>query len=159
MTTTSPIPESAGVEGPEHRRIVVGVDGSEASREALRWALGQARLTGASLAAIMAWQIPAYAYASAAPLPAGFDLEGSTLEAVKDVVTDVLGRVDDVGVTTTAVEGDAAHALLDAGKDAELIIIGSRGHGAFAGLVLGSVSERVASHASCPVVIVHARHR
>lgn len=154
-TTTGPLP-AAATEGTANRRIVVGVDGSEASRAALRWAAGQARLIGARLQVVSAWQFPTYAYTALAPVPSGLDLGSTTEETLKDVVADVLGRSADLEVVPLTREGDAAHVLLEAAEGADLIVVGSRGHGAFAGLVLGSVSERVAARAQCPVVVVHA---
>ncbi|HET9070805.1 MAG TPA: universal stress protein [Acidimicrobiales bacterium] len=154
-TTTHPKPGTAA-EPTAAPRIVVGIDGSEASRAALQWAAGQARLTGARLQVVAAWQFPTYAYTALAPLPSTLDLRTTTEETLRDVIADVLGRSADLDLTHLTKEGDPAHVLLEAAEGADLVVVGSRGHGAFAGLVLGSVSGRVAAHARCPVVVVHA---
>ena len=140
-------PAGAGV-------VVVGVDGSEGSKDALRWALGYARLAGASVHALTAWQYPpSYAWA-----PAIFDqadLEGDARAALKQTLEDVVATEGPVTVQTQVVQGPPALALLRAAADADLLVVGSRGHGAFAGMLLGSVSEHCVHHATCPVVVVH----
>jgi nucleotide-binding universal stress UspA family protein len=142
---------------PEHR-IVVGVDNSAGSAEALRWALAHARLTGGSVEAVTAWQVPpmyAYAYGWT---PTGIDDAGIIRYAEKtltETVAQVLGGDDrPVAITTRVVEGPAAQVLLAAGKGAELLVLGSRGHGAFAGMLLGSVSQHCVQHAACPTVVI-----
>ena len=137
------------------QKIVVGVDGSESSITALRWALGEARLRGSEVEVIHTW--------SFTPMvdPMGF---GSCLpveelaSAAKSLVEEVMKRVEEfVGktkVSTKITRGPAAATLLEAAKDAELLVVGRRGHGGFMGLLLGSVAEQVAHHAPCPVVIV-----
>jgi nucleotide-binding universal stress UspA family protein len=141
--------------------IVVGVDGSAASREALRWAVEEAGFRDASIVALYAWQVPVVP-ADIAPMPmhtAAFDvtdllpkLEEGARSLVAGVVREVVGDAD-VGVREAVVEGAPATALIEASRGAELLVLGSRGHGGFAGLLLGSVSQQVAQHASCPVVI------
>jgi nucleotide-binding universal stress UspA family protein len=142
-------------------RIVVGIDGSEASKEALSWALDEARLRGDTVVAIHAWTA-SYAAPPALPgaplTPVG---DGMT-EAIRDGAEALLSeavaeaRADDVTIEQRLVEGPAATALIEAAKGAELLVVGSRGHGGFTGLLLGSVSDQVANHAPCPVVIVRA---
>src|ERR1700712_3416528 len=133
------------------RRIVVAVDGSPASQEALAWAVRQASLTGAVVQAVTAWHYPtstgAYAIATDMDWPAN-------AQAVQDVaVKEVLG--DDTGsLIRSVVEGHPVPVLLKAAVGADLIVMGSRGHGGFAGLLLGSVSEHVVAHAPCAVVVV-----
>ena len=141
--------------------IVVGVDGSAASRDALRWAVAEARLRGASVVALNAWQVPAVP-ADIAPVPmhtAAFDvtdllprLEEGARRLVASVVQEVVGDAE-VDIREAVVEGAPTTALIAASRDAELLVLGSRGHGGFTGLLLGSVSLQVAQHASCPVVI------
>ncbi|MEV8510482.1 universal stress protein [Actinoplanes sp. NPDC051475] len=139
-------------------RIVVGVDNSAGSREALRWALAHARLTGATVEAVTVWQVPpmyAYAYGW---LPTGIndaDIIRYAEKALAETVAQVHGGDNySVQVTTRVVEGPAAQVLLAAAKGAELIVLGSRGHGAFAGMLLGSVSQHCVQHATCPTVII-----
>jgi len=141
------------VEGNERPTIVVGVDGSEPSRRALRWAARQATLTGAGLNVVTTWEFPA-TYGWAPPYPPGFDPEGDTRRAAQQTVDEVLGASPGVPVELTVVEGHPAPVLVEKSEGAELVVVGSRGHGAFAGLLLGSVSEHCAAHALCPVVVV-----
>lgn len=136
----------------DHRPlIVVGVDGSESSRYALRWAARQAECAGAEIRAVMAWHLPEiYAYE-----PRDYEAEARTL--LDDVVEETLGSDPAVPVVTQVVAGDAAPVLIDASRDAELLVVGSHGHGGFRGMLLGSVSQHCVSHAHCSVVV--ARHR
>ncbi|WIM97320.1 universal stress protein [Actinoplanes oblitus] len=142
---------------PDHR-IVVGVDNSEGAAEALRWALAHARLTGATVEAVTAWQVPpmyAYAYGWT---PTGIDDAGIIRYAEK-TLTEIVEQAqagDDqpVAVTTRVTEGPTARVLLAAGKGADLLVLGSRGNGAFAGMLLGSVSQHCVQHATCPTVVV-----
>ncbi len=140
-------------------RIVVGIDGSPPSVAALRWAIRQAELTGASVDAVSAWQFPASAGAYGWAPESGFDnidFEGLTAKALKAAV-DQVGPPPSVTIRQLVVEGNPAQALLDAAAKADLLIVGNRGHGAFADALLGSVSERCVRHAHCPVLVVHSR--
>jgi nucleotide-binding universal stress UspA family protein len=133
--------------------IVVGVDGSEPSRRALRWAVKQATLSGAELDIVTTWEFPA-TYGWAPPYPQGFDPEADTRKALQDTVEEVLGTSPEVPVRLTVTEGHPAPVLIAEAAGAELLVVGSRGHGAFMGMVLGSVSEYCVAHAPCPVVVV-----
>ena len=131
-----------------NRRIVVGVDGSTSSRGALRWAAAQAALASAELEVVIGWSYPmSYGF----PVIADVDWAADARTTVEAELTDVLG---DQQVTVRVLEGHPARVLLDASRDADLLVVGSRGHGGFTGLLLGSVSEYVVTHASCPVVVV-----
>lgn len=138
------------------KRIVVGVDGSESSVRALSWAVGQAAREGATVEAIHSWHIP-YASSGLGGMP--FDVE-MLADGARAVLDEVVGRVDASAlaepIVATLAEGSAASRLIEASADADLVVVGSRGHGGFVGLLLGSVSQQVASHARCPVVIVPA---
>jgi nucleotide-binding universal stress UspA family protein len=138
-------------------RIVVGVDGSAASRAALRWAVRQAELTGATVQAITAWQYAVatggYAWEPAGPLDSTY-LQEAADRTLADEISEVVGPRSDIKVQPQAVEGNPAQALLDAAAGADLLVVGSRGHGGFAGALLGSVSQHCAHHANCPVVII-----
>jgi len=136
-------------------RIVVGVDGSESSRDALRWAARQAEVTKSELRAVMSWDIPAMAYMSS--MPVGYDWESDTRQVLDATIDEVLGSTPRTDVTTVVVEGRPAPVLLEQSRDADLLVVGSRGHGAFTGMLLGSVSEHCVSHASCPVVVVRSQ--
>jgi nucleotide-binding universal stress UspA family protein len=133
--------------------IVVGVDGSESSIDALHWAAGQARLTGAPLEVVSAWEYPV-TYGWSPPWPENFDPETEARVALAEIVERELGPDPGLEVRQTVVEGHPAPVLLEVAKKAALLVVGSRGHGAFSGMLLGSVSEHSASHSVCPVVVV-----
>ncbi len=139
------------------RRIVVGVDGSPSSKAALAWAVRQAELTGASVEAVMAWHYPVMA--GGAPfVPVGAMYTADYGEYAAMVLNGAICETVDpdrpVKVSSTVREGNAAHVLLDASVGAELLVVGSRGHGGFTEALLGSVSQACVHHARCPVVIV-----
>lgn len=136
-------------------RVVVGVDGSADSQKALRWAYDEARMHGAELLVVGARLLPP----SYPPPNSGFEwsAEGApparTAEMLDSSVKSVLGE-DLPDVRIAVVDGSPSGALIQASRDADLLVVGSRGYGAFAGMLLGSVSLHVATHASCPVVVV-----
>lgn len=133
------------------QRIVVGIDGSEQSKAALRWALGQARLTGASVDAVTAWRYPV-SYGLAV-LPGELDMEGDSVKALADAVGEAGGGTPGAEVRQLVGEGPAAEVLLNASKDADLLVVGSRGLGEFRSAFLGSVSLACVIHAKCPVLV------
>ncbi|MEV4280057.1 universal stress protein [Actinoplanes xinjiangensis] len=139
-------------------RIVVGVDNSAGSVEALRWALAHARLTGYTVEAITAWQVPPTYVHAAGWRPTGIDdagIIGYAEKTLAEAVAQVQGEDDHpVPVTTHVLQGPAAQVLIEAGKGAELMVLGSRGHGAFSGMLLGSVSRHCVQHAICPTVVI-----
>ncbi len=137
--------------------IVVGVDGSDSSKDALRWAAGQARLTGATLRAITAWSVPMMNYGAAMPGSIEADVSRDCREALDQALADALGAAPSIKVAADVVEGHPADVLVRAAEEAELLVVGSRGHGAFKGMFLGSVSNHCVSHAPCPVVVVRYR--
>ncbi|MFJ7244053.1 universal stress protein [Kitasatospora sp. NPDC098652] len=137
----------------EHR-IVVGIDGSEPSKSALRWAVGQAVLTGASVHAVAAWEYPSL-YGWFTPMvDEGF--EQAARRTLTAEVNEVIGAERPVEIRESLVLGHAAEVLLEAAEGADLLVLGSSGRGAFARTLLGSVSTRCAVHGACPVVIVRA---
>jgi nucleotide-binding universal stress UspA family protein len=139
-------------------RIVVGVDGSDCSKDAFRWALSEARLRSASLRAVYVWRMPVFVPTGFAPvaLPDRAALRTAALERLDEIVKEVVGDAADVRIERNAVEGTAAQVLVQEAEGANLLVVGSRGHGGFAGLLLGSVSQQCAAHATCPVVIIRA---
>ncbi len=142
--TTDPAPASG--------RIVVGVDGSEPSKAALRWAARISAVIGAPIDAVLAWQLPsslgwAYPRGDWSPLADAENTLGVTVDAV------LATRPD--GMRLFVEEGNPAKVLLEHSKGAELLVVGSRGHGGFVGLLLGSVSANCAEHATCPVLVFH----
>lgn len=132
-------------------RIVVGVDGSAASVEALRWAVTQAELTSATVEAIASWESPdQHGIASYAAEIDWVDITRRTLEiAIKEA-----GLGDRHDVQASVRQGPPAHVLVEASRQAQLLVVGTRGHGGFAGLLLGSTSAYVIAHAACPVLVV-----
>jgi|tagenome__1003787_1003787.scaffolds.fasta_scaffold20907136_3 nucleotide-binding universal stress UspA family protein len=144
-------------------KIVVGVDGSEQSKDAFRFAVEEAQLRQARVLAVNAWTAPAFPsdpLLVAAPvdypeLMAAMQVGAERLLA--NVIDEVVGATQaSVQVDGAVIEGPAARVLLEAAEDAEMIVVGSRGHGGFSRLLLGSVSEQVVHHAPCPV-LVHRR--
>jgi len=152
VETTKPVATTKSRPGPRGR-IVVGVDGSGASRDALRWAARQAQLTGASLEAVMTWDIVSSSFG--VPVPSECDPASKAKDALNKTVQSVLGDPDGLDLVPAVVQGPAASTLLQEAKGADLLVVGSRGHGALVGMLLGSVSEQCMAHATCPVVVVH----
>lgn len=132
--------------------IVVGVDGSAPSRRALAWAARQAQLTGATLRVITAWQLPRD-YGFPVVLE-DVDLAAEARSVAEQTVREVLGPQPPVPVVVEVHQGHPAVTLVDAARGADLLVVGSRGHGAFAGMLLGSVSEYCVTHATCPVLVI-----
>lgn len=160
-------PAGSTVETGEHmNRIVVGIDGSAESREALRWAAREAKLRGAALRVVNAWAFP---YVASGPgLDPGLDpvLDAQMIDDVRRGADELVEREltelgDDaagVEIERAVVEGPPAPMLIEAAEGSDLLVVGSRGHGGFGGLLLGSVSQQLSHHAPCPLVIVRA-HR
>ena len=134
-------------------RIVVGVDGSAPSAQALRWAVALAKLTGQEVHAVSAW-IPPTAYGWG-PIIDDTDWEENARVVLAGAVKETLDDADSALVRQEAVHGHPAQVLLDAAEGADMLVVGNRGHGGFAGLLLGSVSRHVSAHAACPVLVVH----
>lgn len=139
------------------KNIVVGVDGSDSSRKALRWARDVAVQHDGELTVLLAWlpvpQLPAgpaatYTTHDEATQPT--EAEQRLLATIREVV----GENPPVVVRPVVKNAGAAKALIDASADADLVVVGSRGIGGFAGMLLGSVSQHVAAHAACTVVVV-----
>jgi nucleotide-binding universal stress UspA family protein len=150
------VADETGAKEKATERIVVGVDGSEAARTALSWALEEGRLRHAAVDVVHAWQMP---YVNGYPFVIADLQPGEFEENAQELLDSTVGGVDTTGVT--AIEpilacDSAAQALLDRAKDADLLVVGSRGRGGFAGLLLGSVSQKVLHHATCPVVVIPA---
>ena len=147
------------------KAIVVGVDGSDASTEALRWAADEARLRFAPLVAVHAWSFvaaqpigdPGMLAMPAGDLAGQLDAENEAARGALDaIVAEALGTDAGVEVEKRLVEGDAGDALVAASASAELLVVGSHGRSGFKAALLGSVSRHVVSHAACPVVVVKA---
>ena len=138
-------------------RIVVGIDGSEGSRAALRWAIAEAAIRGAKVEAVSAFHVP---YAAGTPMvPLMLDPE-QFAEPARALVAKELAEVADEAaalaepISPMVIEGPASIVLIEAGRDASMIVVGARGHGGLSGMLLGSVSRQVTEHATVPVVVV-----
>lgn len=135
-------------------RIVVGVDGSAESADALRWAVEQGRLTGGTVRVLYAWDPGAAVSLGVPPLFDWEPLRDAAASLPDRFVHDVIGGDSGVDIETSMVRGGAGEALVEASEHAGLIVVGSRGLGEIKGILLGSVGQYCASHAHCPVVIV-----
>jgi len=143
--------------------IVVGIDGSDGSERALEWAAAEARTRNASLKLVTAWHLSPAMYSGIGW--AGLDAE--VIKGLREVAEQQLDEtwkqhaksLDGLDVERIVSEDAAAQALLDAAKGADLLVVGTRGHGGFTGLLLGSVSQQCAHHSPCPLVIVPPEHR
>jgi nucleotide-binding universal stress UspA family protein len=131
-------------------RIVVGVDGSEHSNTALRWALKEAECHSGMVTAVLAWQVPFLSF------PGAFDRD-ELQKTYKDFLIETVSAIAPkpaVPLETLVAEGDPTEAMVEASKDAHLLVLGIRGRSPFAGLLVGSVSQGAAATAHCPVVLV-----
>lgn len=138
-------------------RIVVGVDGSESAQQALQWAVDEARLRSATVEAVYAWHQPfATGYAEMGEIGIGQFAEEA--QRILDVAVDAVDATGIAPVERKLATGNPAPTLVDEAKGAALLVVGSRGRGGFTGLLLGSVSQQVAHHAPCPVVIIPPSH-
>ncbi len=147
---------SMGHQNSSGKRIVVGIDGSPGSRAALRWAHDEAELTGASVTAVIAWAPSAMTVGAGLP-PRIPDLTPDI--AARDLLSSTVRSVygTDGGLVEQRVEhGSPARVLIDLSDEADLVVVGGSGKGGFAGLTLGSVSQQVAQHSHCPVVVLPA---
>jgi nucleotide-binding universal stress UspA family protein len=134
-------------------RIVVGVDGSKASVATLAWAASQAANTGARLDVLTTWEWPT-GYTWSIPIPSDFDPKAETEHDIDGIVKTVADAHPGLVIQTHIVEGHPAPTLVEASHEADLLVVGSTGHGEFAGLLLGSVSDYCVHNARCPVVVV-----
>jgi nucleotide-binding universal stress UspA family protein len=137
---------------PTSHRIVVGVDGSQSSVGALAWAARQAECVGARLEVIATWEWPTH-YGGPVPYPENWDPSADAQKVLTEAVEPVRKEHPDLDISATAVEGHAAPVLVEASEGADLLVVGSRGHGQFVGMLLGSVSEHCVTNAHCSVLV------
>ena len=137
------------------QKIVVGIDSSMSSIDALRWAVQQAQLTGSVVQALMAWQYPPAGMVPSAP--ADLDFNAEARQALDAAIEGVISGATSIEVTRVVEEGEPGPELVQASKDATLLVVGSRGHGAVVGMLIGSVSQYCVTHAHCPVVVLRGR--
>ena len=140
-------------------KIVVGVDGSDSSRNALRWAYDEAAHHGASLTVLTTWHPPAMPmtppYGTLPPQDYGDQPRREALALLERFTAELEARSPAVDLRTSIEEGkNPSKVLIERSRDADLVVVGSRGYGGFAGMLLGSVSQHVVSHAACPVVVI-----
>ena len=133
-------------------RIVVGHDGSASSLAALSWAARQAALTGSTLEIVMTWEWPP-SFGWAVPVPDDFDPGSDVEHALDGVVAQVLADHPGLQVNPRVISGHPAPVLVEASKGAELLVVGSRGHGEFVGMLIGSVSAYCVTNAHSPVLV------
>ena len=137
--------------------IVVGVDGSEQSKGALRWASFMAEVTASAIEAVAVWHVaPVWEGAGWTAMAPDWDPSADAEKMLAATVDEVFGAARPAGLTTVVRSGSAAKVLVEVSADARMLIVGSRGIGGFAGLRLGSVSAACTAHACCPVLVIHA---
>ena len=141
----------------DKKRIVVGVDGSPASHKALDWAANEAQLRGSTLEIDHVWNLPNLGYG-------GFitqldDFENDAKVLLEQISTRARQNYPDLVIETNLLQGPTAPALIERGQVADMLVVGSRGHGGFTGLMLGSVSQQLVHHAIFPIVVIHPPQR
>jgi nucleotide-binding universal stress UspA family protein len=137
-------------------RVVVGVDGSEAATAAIAFAAEEATLRGAELRILHVWGIPKAAYSGYVSQLDDYEKDAQVL--LDGVVKEAKETYPDLEINGKLGEGSPANFIIAEAKDAKLVVVGSRGHGGFTGLLLGSVSQQLVHHATTPVVVVHPEH-
>ncbi len=138
--------------------VLVGVDGSESSIQALEWAADLAERTGATLRTVTTWEWPT-SYGWAFAFPSGYDPSSDAKKVLDGALGPVRSAHPGLRIDEAVIEGHPAQVLVRESGDADLVVVGSRGHGEFAGMLIGSVSEHCVSNARCPVVVVRDGHR
>ncbi len=142
----------ARTEGEPTGIIVVGIDGSDSSIAAARWACRQARIDGSAIELVTAWQWP-ISWGPAMPLPDDYD-PGADMQAMLDDIAGALTReFPDVRLHARTVKGHPAVVLVEASRHADLLVVSSRGHGEVSGVLIGSVSLHCVTHAAAPVLV------
>jgi nucleotide-binding universal stress UspA family protein len=143
---SEPGPQAAG-------RIVVGIDGSRSSMAALDWAAEQAVLTGSVLEVVTTWELPATIGWTMPP----YDPAADAQRALDAIIEKVHGDLPALEIRSSVLEGHPAAELVEASQGADLLVVGCRGHGEFAGMLLGSVSQHCTTNAHCPVVVIRGQ--
>lgn len=135
-------------------QVVVGIDGSATSKNALKWAARLSPSLGATIHAIVAWEYPII-FGLEGGIPAQWKPDENAKDIFNTSLEEVFGKDRPAGLRGSTSQGHPTFVLIDASKDAQMLVVGSRGLGDFAGLLLGSVSSACAEHAKCPVLVVH----
>jgi nucleotide-binding universal stress UspA family protein len=138
------------------RTVLVGVDGSPSSHKALAWAAAEASDHGADLVVLNVWEHTLLPPAGSVSVSERYvpDPSQRTAEDLLQDIKQVLGEDPPVLVQPRVKQGNPAKVLIEESADADLLVVGTRGHGGFGGLVIGSVSQHVAAYAHCPVTVV-----
>jgi nucleotide-binding universal stress UspA family protein len=151
MSSEDRTQEARNVTNSRARRIVAGVDGSAASLQAIEWAVQQAELTGATLEVVAAWEWPnSFGWSV---IPSEYNPEQDAQGLLESLVAALRKSHPHVKVTWKVVEGHPAPVLVNESRGADLLVVGSRGHGEFIGMLIGSTSEHCVANAACPVVV------
>ena len=140
----------------DRKIIVVGVDGSAGSRRALTWAAAEAASHGSDLVVVNVWEHTLLPPAGSVSVSEHYvpDPSQRTADDLLQVIKEELGEEPPVPVQPIVKQGRPAKVLIDESAEADMLVVGPRGHGGFAGLVLGSLSQHVAAYAKCPVTVV-----
>lgn len=133
--------------------VVVGVDGSDGSKAALDWAAAYAAAVSAPVELVITWHYPV-AYGTVPMVGLDTDFEEMAGKVVSEMAAEARRVHPEVAFSTKVIPGPAAEALIREAKGARLLVVGSRGHGGFASMLIGSVSAHCVHHAHCPVVVV-----
>jgi nucleotide-binding universal stress UspA family protein len=142
---------SSDIRTGEMHRIVAGVDGSPTSLRALEWGVRQAELTDASLEVVVAWEWPTtYGWST---IPSDFNPEQDAQRLLEPILATLRTAHPHVSISSKVVEGHPAPVLVAESRGADLLVVGSRGHGAFVGMLIGSTSEHCVANSDCPVVV------
>ena len=134
-------------------RVVVGIDGSPASDVALEWAANEAMIRHAVLEIVYVWSLPNMGYGGFVAQLDDFEKDAKVL--LDDVEAGAKKRYPTLKIEAYLLQGPPAPAHIERGKLADLLVVGSRGHGGFTGLMLGSVSQQLVHHAVFPIVVIH----
>ena len=136
-----------------YNKIVVGVDGSPSSNAALDWAAQEAEIRGAALELIHAWNYPNLGYGGYVAVLEDFEKDASSI--LNDVVATVREAHPNLKLVSSLLQGPTAQTIMERAKEADMVVVGSRGRGGFTGLLLGSVGQQLVHHCQIPVVIIH----
>ena len=154
MTSQDETKNSASNQSVKRRRIVAGIDGSTASIMALEWAARQAEYTDSSLEVVATWEWPtSFGWSF---IPDGYDPARDMAQTLEPVLATLRAAHPDVVVSSKIVEGHPAPVLIQESAGADLLVVGSRGHGEFVGMLIGSTSEHCVANAACPVVVIRS---
>jgi nucleotide-binding universal stress UspA family protein len=156
-TATEPSASGEPMRTSGQETVIVGVDGSPSSTAALAWAARYADAIGATLHAVLAWHYPSVAGGPPVghtPEPVRSQVEQSRYEILDKAIESACRELPAIQVDRKVVYGHPAQALIDESRNAHLLVVGSKGHGGFTGMMLGSVSTHCVHHASCPVTVV-----